>query len=81
MREAKIEGSRDTAYEKWEEKQFGSEEIKRIEVVGQGDLTAQLQYIAPDDGNKDDKTVVDLHLIRPIAPGAWPSRESHWRHC
>src|ERR1700686_1663178 len=71
VREAKIQGSRDTDYEKWEEKQYGSEEIKMIEVVGQGDLNAQLQYIAPDDGNKDDKTVIDLHLIRPIAPGAY----------
>ncbi len=71
VREARIEGSRDTAYEKWKEKQYGSEEIKRIEVVGQGDLTAQLQYIAPDDGNKDDKTVVDLRVIKPIAPGAY----------
>jgi aminopeptidase N len=71
VREAKIEGSRDTSYEKWEEKENGSEEIKNIEVLGQGDLTGQLQYIAPDDGNKDDKTVVDLHMPKPIAPGAY----------
>ena len=38
-----------------------------MEVVGQGDLTAQLQYIAPDDGNKDDKSVIDLHVPKPIA--------------
>jgi hypothetical protein len=67
--EAKLMGSRDTGYEKWEDKDFGSEEIKSIEVVGQGDLTAQLHYIAPDDGNKDDKTVIDLPVARPIAPG------------
>ena len=71
IREAKIEGSRDTAYEKWEAKEYGSEEIKSLEVVGQGDLTGQLQYIAPDDGNKDDKTVVDVHVPKPIAPGAY----------
>jgi hypothetical protein len=71
IREAKIEGSRDTAYDKWEEKEYGSEEVKNLEVVGQGDLTAQLQYIAPDDGNKDDKTVVDVRLPKPIAPGAY----------
>ena len=71
VRETKIEGSRDTTYEKWEEKQYGAEEIEDIEVVGQGNLTGQLQYIAPDDGNKDDKTVVDLHLIKPIASGAY----------
>src|SRR5208282_2158308 len=71
VREAKRDGSRDTNYEKWEDKYYGSEEIKHLEVVGQGDLTAQLHYIAPDDGNKDDKTVIDLPLSKPIAPGEY----------
>ena len=71
VRDAKLMGSRDTGYAKWEDKFYGSEDIKSIEVVGQGDLTSQLQYIAPDDGNKDDKTVVDLHVPKPIAPGAY----------
>ena len=71
VREAKRDGSRDTAYDKWEDKEYGSEEIKSIEVVGQGDLTAQLHYIAPDDGNNEDKTVVDLPVPKPIAPGAY----------
>ena len=71
VREAKIEGSRDVAYEKWDPKEYGSEDITSIEVVGQGDLTKNLQFIAPDDGNKDDKTVVDLHLVKPIAPNAY----------
>jgi hypothetical protein len=71
VREAKIQGSRDTAYDKWTEKEYGSEQIKNLEVVGQGDLTSQLQYIAPDDGNKDDKTVIDLRMAKPIAPGAY----------
>jgi hypothetical protein len=69
VNEAKVMGSRDTNYEKWEDKDFGSEDIKSLEAVGQGDLTAQLHFIAPDDGNKDDKTVVDLPLRKPIAPG------------
>jgi hypothetical protein len=69
--EAKRGGSRDTAYDKWDPKEYGSEEIKSIEVVGQGDLTSRLHFIAPDDGNKDDKTVVDLPLTTPIAPGAY----------
>ena len=71
VREAKIAGSRDTGYDKWEDKEYGSEDIKSLEVVGQGDLTSQLQFIAPDDGNKDDKTVVDLRLPKPVAPGAY----------
>jgi hypothetical protein len=71
IREAKIEGSRDVAYDKWEDKLYGSEDIKNIEVVGQGDVTGQLQFIAPDDGNKDDKTVVDVHVPKAIPPGAF----------
>jgi hypothetical protein len=71
VREAKLEGNRDTTYDKWEDKEYGSEEIKSLEVVGQGDLTKDVQYIQPDDGNKDDKTVVDVHVPKPIAPGAY----------
>jgi hypothetical protein len=71
VRDSKLMGTRDVAYEKWEEKLYGSEDIKSLEVVGQGDLTSQLQFISPDDGNKDDKTVVDLRVPKPIAPGAY----------
>ncbi len=71
VREAKRDGNRDTRYDKWEDKEYGSEEIKSLEVVGQGELTAQLQYIQPDDGNKDDKTVADVHLPKPVAPGEY----------
>src|SRR6202167_4920783 len=71
IRESKIAGSRDVSYEKWESKEYGSEDIKSLEVVGQGDLTSQVQYIQPDDGNKDDKTVVDVHLPKPVARGAF----------
>ena len=71
VNEAKLMGSRDTNYAKWEDKDYGSEEIKHLEVVGQGDLTSKLHYIAPDDGNKDDKTVIDLPVSKPIAPGEY----------
>jgi Peptidase family M1 domain len=69
VREAKVAGNRDTGYDKWEDKEYGSEDIKSLEVVGQGDLTSQIQFIQPDDSNKDDKTVVDVRLPKPIAPG------------
>jgi hypothetical protein len=71
VREAKLTGSRDSGYQKWEDKFYGSEEIKSIEVVGQGDVTSTLQYVAPDDGNKDDKTVADIRVPKPIPPGAY----------
>jgi hypothetical protein len=69
VREAKVAGNRDTGYDKWEDKEYGSEDIKSLEVVGQGDLTSLVQYIQPDDGNKYDKTVVDVRLPRPVASG------------
>jgi hypothetical protein len=71
VNESKLMGSRDTSYAKWEDKDYGSEDIKSLEVVGQGDLTSRLHFIAPDDGNKDDKTVTDLPLTKPIAPGEY----------
>jgi hypothetical protein len=71
VREAKLTGSRDSGYQKWEDKFYGSEEIKSIEVVGQGDVTSTLQYVAPDDGNKDDKTVADIRVPKPIPSGAY----------
>ncbi|MGO8796829.1 MAG: M1 family metallopeptidase [Candidatus Sulfotelmatobacter sp.] len=71
VREAKVAGNRDTGYDKWEAKEYGSEEIKSLEVVGQGNVTAQMHYIAPDDGNKDDKTVIDVPVPKPIAPGEY----------
>jgi len=69
VREAKVAGGHDTAYEEWDADDYGSEEIKSLIVAGQGDLTAQLKYIQPDDGNKDDKTVADVRFAKPIAPG------------
>jgi hypothetical protein len=50
----------------WDPKNYGAEEIKSFEVVGQGDFTSQLQFIHPDDENKDDHTVVQVHLSKPI---------------
>ena len=71
VREAKRDGSRDTVYDHWDPKEYGSEDIISMEVVGQGDVTKNLQFIAPDDGNKDDKTVVDVHVPKPIPPGSF----------
>ena len=71
MREGKREGTRGQDFEKWDTKNYGAEEIKSFEVVGQGDFTSQLQYIHPDDDNKDDRTVVQVHLSKPILPDGY----------
>jgi hypothetical protein len=71
VRETKRDGTRDVSFEKWESKEYGADEIKSFEVVGQGDFTSKLQFIQPDDGNKDDHSVVQVHLDKPIPPDGY----------
>lgn len=54
---------------KWEEKYRAAAEIRSLEVAGIGDLTSKIQFISPDDGNLDDRTVFQVKLPRPVAPG------------
>jgi hypothetical protein len=68
IREGKREGTRGEDFGKWDNNRYGAEEIKSFEVVGQGDFTSQLQYVHPDDDNKDDRTVVQVHLPKPVPP-------------
>jgi len=42
------------------------------------DLTANRRYIAPDDGNKDDETVMLVPLPRPVEPGETISVYLEW---
>jgi len=71
IREGKREGTRGQNFDTWDPKSYGAEEIKSFEVVGQGDFTSQLQYIHADDDNKDDRTVVQVHLPKPIPPDGY----------
>ncbi|MGA8490438.1 MAG: M1 family metallopeptidase [Terriglobales bacterium] len=71
VREGKRELTRGQDFEKWDPKNDGAEEIKSFEVVGQGDFTSQLQFIHPDDDNKDDRTVIQVHLPKPIPPDGY----------
>jgi len=71
MREGKREGTRGQNFATWDSKSFGAEEIKSFEVVGQGDFTTQLQFTHPDDDNKDDRTVVEVRLPKPIPPDGY----------
>ena len=70
MREAHRDGSfRSSDFETWDPKEFGSNEVTSFEVVGMGDLTTQMKFTSPDDGNPDDKTVFEVKLPHPVAPG------------
>ena len=75
MTEAERDGQRDT--EKgagWEDKHFGSNTVVSLEIVGVGgspqDVTKQMKFISPDDGNANDRTVFEISPPKPLAPGA-----------
>jgi hypothetical protein len=42
------------------------------------DLTSRLRFIAPDDGNADDRTVIEAPLEEPAPPGATLTIELSW---
>ena len=49
---------------------LGSIDISKIAADGYGDLTGSMHFIAPDDGNMQDHTVMEIALPHPLAPGA-----------
>jgi hypothetical protein len=52
----------------WKQKNYGAAEVKSLEVVGAGDLTSQMRFISPDDGNPDDRTVFQVKLPKAVPP-------------
>ncbi len=58
---------RDRPTFEWKDKYKASAEVKSLEVVGMGDLTSQIKFVAPDDANADDRTVFQIKLPRPVA--------------
>jgi len=70
MHEAHRDGNfRSSSLEHWKPEDYGSNVVTSFQVEGMGDLTKQMQFISPDDGNPDDKTVFQVKLPKPIAPG------------
>ena len=69
MTEAEQTGDRDVeAGSGWNDKHFGSNEVKSLEIVGSGDVTRQMKFVSPDDGNANDRTVFEIALPRPLPP-------------
>ncbi len=48
---------------------WGSVEITRMIGPDGADLLPGMRFIAPDDGNADDRTVAEIQLPKPVAPG------------
>jgi hypothetical protein len=69
MTEAERTGQRDSEQgSAWEDKHFGSNEVKSLEIVGSGDVTKQMKFVSPDDGNTEDRTVFEIALPKPLPP-------------
>jgi hypothetical protein len=47
---------------------LGSITISQIDADGYGDLTSAMHFIAPDDGNTEDHTVMEITLPHPLPP-------------
>ncbi|MCK5057630.1 MAG: M1 family metallopeptidase [Candidatus Aminicenantes bacterium] len=50
------------------ELKFGGIEITRIRLIGGDELTGNIQFVSPDDGNAADKTVMQVNLKKTAAP-------------
>jgi len=67
MKEARLAGGWSTVTE-LENDQLAKIDVSSITVRGGSDLTDAIRFIAPDDGNPDDRTVMAVTLPSPIGP-------------
>lgn len=68
--EAHAGGTRGGGEQKYPPEKIGGITITQISADGMGDLTNAMQFTAPDDGNMQDHTVMEVTLPQPVAPGA-----------
>lgn len=79
MRERILAG--DTALARRPEGDWGFIDITSLRVrrgADADDLTAALRFISPDDGNPDDRTVVEVPLAAPVGPAETIEVEIEW---
>jgi hypothetical protein len=67
----------------WGEHDWGWTNITAVRLLGLGsappiDLTGARRYIAPDDGNLEDRTVMQVPLPAPVVPGQTVNVEIEW---
>jgi hypothetical protein len=59
-------------------KRWGWIEVTAMTLPDGTDLKAVEQYVAPDDGNAEDRTVARYPLPQPLPPGEWIELEIHF---
>ncbi len=47
---------------------FGEVRIEEMQIAGGEFLTPKMVFISPDDANKDDRTVMEVKLEKPVGP-------------
>lgn len=62
---------------------WGWSDVAAVRLVGAGgappiDLGSGRRFVAPDDGNADDRTLLAVALPRPVAPGQTINVEIEW---
>ena len=62
------------------ERGFGYIQVRSIRLVdgAETDLTSSMKYVAPDDGNPDDRTVMQVETPSPVPPGATVRFKIEW---
>lgn len=73
-----------TDLDEYRENDWAYCKVQAIQVLPQGtraaaDLTAQMAYIQPDDGNPDDRTVLRVPLPQPVRPGESIRVQIQWQ--
>ena len=79
MRERRLAG--DTALTSRPESDWSWIDVTTVRVIGAGaggDLTGAVRFVAPDDGNTEDRTVMEVPLERPVAPGGTLNVQIAW---
>ncbi len=71
-------GRNDRGVRRLEAGRWGFSEIHRIALEDGTDLTPSLQYLSPDDGNPEDRTLVSVALPRPVGPGEMVTFRVDW---
>ncbi len=81
MRERRL--GRSTDLHERPESDWGWIDVTSIRLLGEGDappvdLTPRARYVAPDDGNSEDRTVLAVPLDRPVGPGETVNVQIEW---
>ena len=81
LREARLGAGRNLANprdEDWSRIDVTSIALRASGGSAPADLTQLQRFVAPDDGNADDQTVMAVPLPRPVGPGAGVTVEVKW---